>query len=178
LSSSSTDPQLDLVGDAARELVGREIVRRVGVVRKESFQRWAAAVKDHNPLYFDADYARAQGHPDVVMPPLFLQDISHAILPLSELTADGLPQEGEVYAIVTFPACPRRMAAGVDTTFYSSVYDGDEITTVSVVQSVVQKHGRSGDFVVVSWLTKYTRQDGAVVAEETRSLIARPQEET
>lgn len=169
----STQSDVNLVG-AARELVGREVVRRTGVVRKEAFQRWAVAVKDHNPLYFDAEYARSRGYRDVVMPPLFLQDISHPVLPLDELSPDGMPLEGEVYAVLAFPECPRRMSAGTEMTFHLPLYDGDRIEASSVIESIDQKSGRSGEFVVAKWRTTYSRDDGVVVAEEIRSIIARP----
>jgi acyl dehydratase len=169
----STQSDLDLVGEA-RGLIGREVVRRTGIVRKEAFQRWAVAVKDHNPLYFDPDYARSQGYRDVVMPALFLQDISHPVLPLDELSPDGMPLEGEAYAVLSLPQCPRRMAAGTEMNFYAPLYDGDSVTASAVFESIEQKSGRSGEFVVATWRTTYTRDDGVVVAEEVRSVIARP----
>lgn len=169
--STASAPLLD---DRVRGLVGKELVRRTGVVETEAFQRWATAVGDRNPLYFDPEFAREHGYRDVVMPPLFLQDISHPIRPLEDLTPDGLPESGEVYSLLDLPSCPRKMAAGVDVTFHEPIYGGDEVTSSTVVESAEEKHGRSGDFVLFVWKTTHTRGDGTLLAEETRLLVARP----
>jgi acyl dehydratase len=174
MSRSTTGDTIDLIGDEARRLIGTEVTRKTGVVRKDAFQRWAIAVGDSNPLYFDPESARAAGYRDVVMPPLFLQDISHADTPLHELQPDGLPARGEVYGEVALPLCPRKMSGGVELVVHHPVYDGDTITASSVITDLVQKHGRSGSFVILTWDTTYTRDDGVVVAVETRSVLARP----
>ena len=51
-----------LIGDEARAFIGKVTHEQEGIVVKKEFQRWAAAVKDRNPLYFDADFARAHGY--------------------------------------------------------------------------------------------------------------------
>jgi acyl dehydratase len=171
--SEIIESERDLVGDAGRALVGKEVVRRSGRVRREAFQRWAAAVEDNNPLYFDDAYARGQGYREAIAPPMFLPDAVHAVVALGDMSEDGIPQRGEVFAEVDLPRCPRRMAAGGEITFHEPLHDGDQITLSSVIESIVQKHGRSGDFVLITWLTTYTRE-GSVVANERRSVIARP----
>ena len=71
-----------LIDDAARAMVGRELDRAEGVVTQREFQRWAAAVGDRNPLYFDREYARAHGYPDLVMPPMYLQHVPAGVVDL------------------------------------------------------------------------------------------------
>ena len=39
---------------------------------------------------------------------------------------------------------------------------------------IEQKHGRSGEFVLVTSRTSYVNQDGVTVAETVSSMIARP----
>jgi acyl dehydratase len=162
-----------LISDAALAKIGTEVNRGVGTVVKKEFQRWAAAVKDRNPLYFDADYARAQGYRDVVMPPMYLQQVTHGVADLDNLRPDGIPGGGGS-GDIPLPKCPRRMAGGENTTFYEPVYDGDVITAVRVVEDIQEKNGRSGEFVLVTSRTTYTRQDGTVVADMMGSMIARP----
>ena len=45
---------------------------------------------------------------------------------------------------------------------------------VRTISSIVEKHGRSGRFVLVTWHTSYRNQHGNLVAEATTSMIARP----
>ena len=41
--------------------VGSVAANATGEVNRRDWQRWAAAVGDDNPLWFDTEYARAQG---------------------------------------------------------------------------------------------------------------------
>jgi acyl dehydratase len=45
---------------------------------------------------------------------------------------------------------------------------------VRTIESIVEKQGRSGRFVLVTWRTVYRNQRGELVAEATTSMIARP----
>jgi acyl dehydratase len=163
-----------LVGEEARAVIGRIIATATGRVVKKEFQRWAAAVDDRNPLYFDDEFARAHGYREAVMPPLYLQQVTLGVIDLAELRPDGIPGGSGTSALISLPKCPRWMAGGESTTFHEPVYDGDEITSVRTVTSIEEKHGRSGAFVLITTTTDYRRQDGRLVAEATMTTIARP----
>ncbi|WP_037363566.1 FAS1-like dehydratase domain-containing protein [Nakamurella lactea] len=152
--------------------IGEVVASRTAVVEVKEFQRWAASVKDRNPLYFDAEVARANGHPDVPMPPMFLQQVALGVADLDQLRPDGTAGTGN--GNLSFPLCPRRMAGGENHTFLLSVYGGDVITQERRIDSIVEKSGRSGRFVLVTWKTTYTNQRDELVAESTSSMIARP----
>jgi acyl dehydratase len=162
-----------LIGADALAMVGQEISRAEGTVVKKEFQRYAAAVGDRNPLYFDEDYARQQGYRDVIMPPMFLSYVTAGVMDLDQLRPDGIPLTSGTGA-VPLPKCPRRMAAGDSIAFFEPVYPGDEITVVRVLAGLAEKSGRSGRFVLMKFSTTYRRGDGTVVAEITGSSIARP----
>jgi hydroxyacyl-ACP dehydratase HTD2-like protein with hotdog domain len=66
------------------------------------------------------------------------------------------------------------MAGGESTTFHGPAYHRDEIEMVRTIESIVEKQGRSGTFVLVTWRTVYRNQRGELVAEATTSMIARP----
>ncbi|MDP9165052.1 MAG: MaoC family dehydratase N-terminal domain-containing protein [Actinomycetota bacterium] len=161
-------------------LIDAESVTRVGSIAAHAsgelsrlqWQRWAASVGDHNPLWFDGDYARANGYDDVICPPLYLQ---YAVLGVTSLTGvrpDG--SSGAASGDLAFPRAPRRMAGGESTTFHRPAYHHDEIDMVRTIESIVEKQGRSGRFVLVTWHTTYRNQRADLVAEATTSMIARP----
>jgi acyl dehydratase len=162
-----------LIGDDARAAIGSELNRSVGTVRKLDFQRWAAAVGDRNPLYFDEGYARANGYRDVVMPPMYLSYVGGTVIDLERLRPDGLTGRSGSGS-VPLPSCPRRMAGGDDFTLHEPVYDGDVVTTVRRLVALEPKVGRSGPFVLMRFHTTFVRDDGVLVAEIAGSLIARP----
>ena len=47
-----------LITAEARAMIGRELPTLTGRVNRKEFQRWAVAVKDLNPLYFDEEFAK------------------------------------------------------------------------------------------------------------------------
>jgi acyl dehydratase len=165
VTDSLIDPET-----AAR--VGTVAATATGEVIRRDWQRWAAAVGDDNPLWFDPDYARANGYRDVICPPLYLQYAILGVSTLSGLRPDG--SSGAVSGSLAFPRAPRRMAGGESTTFHLPAYHRDEIEMVRTIESVVEKKGRSGRFVLVTWHTVYRNQHGDLVAEASTSMIARP----
>jgi acyl dehydratase len=152
--------------------VGTVAATASGEVNRRDWQRWAAAVGDHNPLWFDAGFARANGYRDVICPPLYLQYAVLGVTALSGLRPDG--SSGAVSGGLAFPKAPRRMAGGESSAFHLPAYHRDEISMVRTIETIDQKHGRSGDFVLVTWRTVYRNQHDEVVAEATTSMIARP----
>ncbi|MEZ0358190.1 acyl dehydratase [Mycobacterium sp. ENV421] len=165
MTDSLIDPET-----AAR--VGTVAATATGEVIRRDWQRWAAAVGDDNPLWFDAEHARANGYRDVICPPLYLQYAILGVSPLAGLRQDG--SSGAVSGSLAFPKAPRRMAGGESTTFHLPAYHRDEIEMVRTIESVVEKDGRSGRFVLVTWHTVYRNQHGELVAEASTSMIARP----
>jgi acyl dehydratase len=165
-----TDDSLIDADSAAR--VGTVAARATGEVHRLQWQRWAAAVGDHNPLWFDADYARSNGYDDVICPPLYLQYAVLGVASLTGLRPDG--SSGAVSGGLAFPLAPRRMAGGESTTFHLPAYHRDEVEMVRTIASIVEKHGRSGRFVLVTWHTTYRNQRDQLLAEATTSMIARP----
>lgn len=152
--------------------VGTVAATATGEVTRRDWQRWAAAVGDHNPLWFDPDYARANGYRDVICPPLYLQYAILGVSPLPSLRPDG--SSGAVSGSLAFPRAPMRMAGGESFRFHLPAYHRDEVEIVRTIASIVEKDGRSGRFVLVTWHTVYRNQNRELLAEATTSMIARP----
>ena len=66
------------------------------------------------------------------------------------------------------------MAGGESTIFHLPAYHSDEIEMARTVDSIVEKEGRSGRFVLATWRSEYRNQHRQLVAEATTSMIARP----
>ncbi|HEY2447836.1 MAG TPA: MaoC family dehydratase N-terminal domain-containing protein [Mycobacterium sp.] len=161
-----------LIDAESASRVGTVAAAARGEVNRRDWQRWAAAVGDHNPLWFDPEYARGQGYRDIICPPLYLQYAVLGVTGLDGLRPDG--SSGAASGSLAFPRAPRRMAGGENTSFYGPAYHRDEIEMVRTIESIVEKHGRSGRFVLVTWRTAYRNQRDELVAEAATSMIARP----
>jgi acyl dehydratase len=134
---------------------------------KES-QRYAHAVDDLNPIYFDEAAARAAGYRTLVAPPTF---VSHAVVqgrPLAELRVDGLFRTVSVKLNVK-----RIMFGGEEWDFLEPVCVGDTITAETRLADLDQKDGSKGPFVRMVRETTYTNQDGETVARTRQIGIAR-----
>lgn len=153
---------LALVGSLLRGPATAEITAK-------DAQRYAQAVGDLNPAYFDQAAARAAGHPRLAVPPTFVQYALVEGRPLAETRTDGLFQ-GDIPIKL---AVSRTMFGGEEWDFLAPVLVGDRITAETRLAAVDQKEGSKGPFVRITRETTYTNQEGTVVARTRQIGIAR-----
>ncbi|MDA3039369.1 MAG: MaoC family dehydratase N-terminal domain-containing protein [Actinomycetota bacterium] len=151
-------------------LVGQRLSEPVTItIDRREAQRYAHAVGDENPLYFDEDAANAAGYRTLLAPPTF---VSHAPVPprsASQLRVDGLYNTGERVRLLV----DRMMFGGEEWDFPEPVYVGDVVTAETRLAALDQKDGSKGPFVRVVRETTYTNGEGAVVARARQIGIAR-----
>jgi len=109
----------------------------------------------HNPLYFNAEHARAEGHPGVVMNPMLV------LCTVVGLSVEDLSEAGGPFL-------------GVDElTFHRPVYAGDTLNARSTVVAARESESRKG-FGVVTWHTEGRNQRDEIVIDYQRSnLVAK-----
>jgi acyl dehydratase len=107
------------------------------------------------PLYFNAEYARAHGHPGVVLDPLLV------LCTVVGLSVEDLSEAGGPFLGVD------------DVRFHVPVYPGDTLTAHSTVLSLRESRKRAG-FGIVTWRTEGRNQKGeTVLAYRRTNLVAR-----
>lgn len=143
-------------------------VRTAEITAKEA-QRYAQAVDDLNPIYFDADAARAAGYEGLVAPPTFVAHVVVQGQPLSALRPDGLFGSGQRLDL----AVQRVLFGGEEWDFVRPAHIGDVITAETRLAALDQKEGSKGAFVRITNETTYTNQRGEVVARARQIGIAR-----
>lgn len=131
----------------ADAVIGKTTVFSLGAISTLWAQRYAAAVDDLNPLYFDEAHARAQGHPGLVVPPNYLatlRDTQQFGPPEHELLEDGMAPSAR-------PPLPDLMGMGGGQTmiFHRHAYCGEVVTGQRTVTDVEEKQGRSGALVII-----------------------------
>jgi acyl dehydratase len=109
----------------------------------------------YNSLYLNAEYARGEGHPDVVVSPMLVLCI------VVGLSVEDLSEIGGPFL-------------GIDAvTFHRSVYPGDTLTARSTVVEARESKSRAGTGIV-TWHTEGFNQHGHLVVEYRRTnLVAR-----
>jgi acyl dehydratase len=107
------------------------------------------------PLYFNAEFARAHGHPDVVVHPMLV------LCTIVGLSVEDLSEAGGPFLGVN------------DVAFLAPVYPGDTLTARSEVLGARASEKRPA-FGIVTWRTEGRNQKGEVVVRYERSnLVAR-----
>jgi acyl dehydratase len=164
-----TDQQL--VPPETKAMVGQPLGDAVtAVVTRRESQRYARAVGDLSPIYFDEDAARAAGYDGLVAPPTF---VGHVVVEGS--TLDDVRVDGSWAA--TGPkvrlGVARSMFGGEEWEFNGPVLVGDTITAQRRLGAVEEKVGRSGPFVLLHYETTFTNQRDEVVAVSRLVGIAR-----
>jgi len=140
-------PILNIARDVRYPVIGAALQRRGGTARHDAVA-WG--------------YARAASARGI------------DIIQNCEVTAIRRDASGAVSGGLAFPRAPKRMAGGESFQFHLPAYHRDEIEMVRTIESIVEKQGRSGKFVLVTWHTVYRNQDDELVAEASTSMIARP----
>jgi len=163
---------------ASQSLIPAETAARVGevlagpvtaTVTAEGAQRYAQAVGDLNPIYFDEAAAIAAGYRTLVAPPTY---VAYAVVqgrPLSETKVDGL-FTGDVPIRLEVA---RIMFGGEEWDFLAPVHIGDTVTAESRLAALDQKDGSKGPFVRITRETTYRNHDGEVVVRTRQIGIAR-----
>lgn len=107
------------------------------------------------PLYFNAEYARAHGHPGTVLDPLLV------LCTAVGLSVEDLSEAGGPFL-------------GIDEVeFHQPVYPGDTLTARSTVVSKRASEKRP-QFGIVTWRTEGRNQHGQVVVSYRRTnLVAK-----
>ncbi len=142
-------------------------------VNQAMIRHWTDAMGDDNPVYSDAEAARANGFPGVVAPPTMLQAWimrGYRSQPDGAWRApgdeSGAPSaQEELFALLDAAGFTSVVATNCDQEYARPIVLGDRLTVSSVIESVSpEKHTALGDGHFVTTRLEYTDQHGETVA--------------
>ena len=140
-----------------RSVLGREVVGEAVVVTREKILAFAKAVGETNPLYTDDEAAQRAGYPSLIAPPTFVNSVRRNA---------ARPDPKIKHGTLTF-------FANQTIECHLPVKPGDVIRSVTSLEDVYAKTGRSGTMVFEVWKTEMINQDGEVVAVNRESTVHR-----
>ncbi len=154
-------------------------------VNQAMIRHWTDAMGDENPVYVDADAARANGFPGVVAPPTMLQawimrgylsQPGGAWKALRDETGAASAQE-QLFDVFNEAGFTSVVATNCDQEYARPLVLGDRLTVTSVIDSIsTEKHTGLGDGHFVTTRLEFTDQHGERVATMLfRILRFRPQ---
>lgn len=140
-----------------RSLIGAESATFQVEVEKGAIHKFAEAIGDPNPVYRDAEAARAAGFTGIIAPPTF---------PVSFMP----PEEPEW----TKPLDRRRILAGQQQFIYERpIVAGDKLTCRVIFRDVLDKTGRSGRMEIILQEIVGEDETGALVFTNPKSTVYR-----
>ena len=122
-----------------KAMVGRETVRVAAhEVGKATIMRFAAAIGDENPLYWDDAYSKKYGFSGLIAPPTLLFETSHNIW--GEVSEDGGCWED----ILMPPPGIQIIRGGNEYEILKPVQPEDVITGKRKITDIHEKEGKNG----------------------------------
>jgi acyl dehydratase len=145
---------------ADQSAVGRSFTPIVARVEPGRLRYFLNTLEERNPVYRNADAARAEGYSAMPVPPTYLfclemMDAEHPFEVLTELNID----------------LARVLHGEQSFTYHAPVVVGDTLTFKSRVTEVTDKKGGAMTMVVVG--TEVTNQHGAHIADTARTIVVR-----
>jgi acyl dehydratase len=135
-------------------------------------QRYARAIGEDNPLYFDEEYARSLGYDGVVVPPNFLPsylDWSDGG-PEDKLRPDGTPSTEMEWIPLEGV---RIMGGGEEMRFHTPVTAGTEVVLTSSLDDVSSRDSKSGLMLILKIRNEYTTRTGKPLMTSIRTVLGR-----
>lgn len=126
-------------------VVGVKGEAQQAAVERGAVERFARAIGDENPLF-----------PDIA-PPTFLRSLGRAI----PMLPDG-------------ESLPRALDGGSEWTYDAPVRAGDTITFSTQLEHLIEREGRMGPMLLLTYLTEYVNQNGEVAATQRNTTIRMP----
>jgi len=146
-------------------VVGREVTYQASEeIGKALIRRFAAAMGDRNPLYWDDEYAEKSPYDGTPAPPTLIFELTYDLW--SAISEEGLSKEFKEW--LGFEVNLQR--AGNDYEMVQPVYPDDIISVRRKVIDVTEKQGRKGNFAFLTSEVTYTNQRGELLGINKETL--------
>jgi len=147
------------------ELIGQSLGTRIFEVEKGAIRKFADAVDDRNPLYWDEEYARSSRYGSIIAPPGFF----------GWPTQGGGLETGAVMAkvlnAVFESGMMRVLDGGIEFDFYIPVRAGDTLIVYGQFVDARERTGKTGKMLFLTMEQTYLNQNGDMVAKGRATLI-------
>ena len=144
-----------LITAEIKAMVGKEkVYENWDEIGRGQIKRFALAVGDNNPLYFDEEYAGKSRYQGITAPPTMIFEMSHNIG--AEMGEDGSPEDAWGRLPSPFKNIIR---GGNEYEFYQPVRPGDVISTANKIVQIYERPGKAGTMVfMINELTYYNQR--------------------
>jgi len=153
-----------MVPDSLKQYIGKVDPPHLREVEKGAIRRYADAVGDDNPLYYDEEYAKKSRYGCIIAPPGFFGWAKKTIS-----SSEGLV--GLIGAMIE-AGYAGILDGGMAYDFYLPVRVGDTLVVSPKVADITLKEGKT-KMMILRFEASYTNQNGDLVAKSYQTLIGR-----
>jgi acyl dehydratase len=153
-----------MVPDSLKQYIGKVDPPHLREVEKGAIRRYADAVGDDNPLYYDEEYAKKTKYGGIIAPPGFFGWAKKTIS-----SSEGLI--GLIGAMIE-AGYAGILDGGMAYDFYLPIRVGDTLVGSPKVADIALKEGKT-KMMILRFETSYTNQNGDLVAKSYQTLIGR-----
>ncbi len=156
-----------MLPEGVTKLIGKEVSVRTVEVEKGAIKRYADAVDDQNPLYYDEEYAKKSKYGSIIAPPGYIH--SHWFVgPITRWEREHEPSAGEAGGFIDALrkagfTNPGVVDVGHEYDSFNPVRAGDTITLSRKLKNITEREGKTGKMVFWTTETTFTNQNGDVV---------------
>ena len=160
-----------MLPEEVTRLIGKRGGVRILEVEKGAIKKFADAVDDQNPLYWDEEYARNSRYGSIIAPPGFFGWPTR--WPKDSTFVFHTDITAEVRDAVSEAGYSRGLDGGTEYEFFIPIRAGDTLATSTMIKDIVEREGKTGKMVFVFTETTYINQNGDLVAMATSTSINR-----
>ena len=153
-----------MVPDSLKQYIGKVDPPHLREIEKGAIRRYADAVGDDNPLYYDEEYAKKTKYGGIISPPGFFGWAKRPISSSEGLIGVIEAMIGAGYAGI--------LDGGMAYDFYLPVRVGDTLVGSPKVLDISLKEGKT-KMMIIRFETSYFNQNGDLVAKSYQTLIGR-----
>jgi acyl dehydratase len=157
--------------------IGKSIGTVACEVEKGSIKRFADAVGETNPLYWDEEYAAKSKYGSIIAPPGFFGwpiKLPRGMTFQRPTDISDPPEATEgMRAALAKAGYWRVVDGGIDYEFFLPVHAGDVLSAKSIIKEVREREGKTGKMAFVIIETSYYNQKNELVAKADATAIYR-----
>ncbi len=166
-----------MLPEEVSKFIGQTSDTSIFEVEKEVIRRFADAVDDPNPLYWDEEYAKKSRYGAMIAPPGFISSYWFSGRPTKwpkrgETTSKTGRQLSDALSKAGYTN-PGVIDTGIEYEFFYPVRAGDTITVSSVIKDIIEREGKTGKMAFITTETTYINQNGDLAAKARGTSIQR-----
>ena len=158
-----------MLPESVTKFIGQSGKIRIMEVERGAIKKFADAIDDRNPLYWDEEYARDSRYGSIIAMPGFFGWVTTwtGAMPGLDKFREG------ARAALSDAGYGRSLDGGMEYEFFYPVRVGDTLASLEMITDIVERQGKTGKMVFMFTETAYTNQNGELVAKARQTNIHR-----